>query len=91
MIAAFIVGRTIDYAGNLSPAYGSGTHGAGLNGYIEGAIGEVLAAKGVGCRGYGLHLGMGCNIAECLGKIVGARYNTVFTNHNCSNGYLACF
>jgi len=49
VIAAFIVRRAINNAGNLSPPYGSCTHGARLNGDIKGAIGEILAAKGVGC------------------------------------------
>jgi len=49
VIAAFFVRRAINNAGNLSPPYGSCTHGARLNGNVKGAIGEILAAKGVGC------------------------------------------
>ena len=86
VIAAFIVRRAINNAGNLSPPYGSCTHGARLNGDIKGAIGEILAAKGVGSCCDGLHLGMGCDIAEGLSKIVGTGYHAVFANHNRSNG-----
>jgi hypothetical protein len=49
MIATLIIGCAINNARYLSPPYGSCTHGARLNGDVKGAIGEVLAAKGVGC------------------------------------------
>ena len=90
MKTALIVGSTIDYAGNLGPPYRAGTHGAGLNGDIECAVGKVLATKGIGSSGDGLHLGMGGNIAERLGEIVGARNDAVLAYYYCPNGYLAC-
>ena len=43
LVAALLVGRTIDDTGNLCPADGSGTHRAGLDGDVEGAVGEILA------------------------------------------------
>ena len=89
MKTALIIRSTINHAGYLGPPYRTGTHGAGLNGDVKGAIGEVLAAKGIGCGGDGLHLGMGGDIAERLSKIVGTGYHAVFANHNCTNGYLA--
>ena len=64
VIATLIVLTAIDDAGDLRPADGAGTHGAGLDGDVEGAIGEVLASKGVGSGGDGLHLCMGSDIAE---------------------------
>ena len=71
MKTALIVGSTINYAGNLGPPYRSGTHGAGFNGDIECAVGKVFAAKSIGSGSDGLHLGMGGDIAERLGEIVG--------------------
>ena len=64
VIASLIIQTAVDDARDLCPADGAGTHGAGLDGDVEGAIGEVLAAKGVGCGGDSLHLGMGSDIAE---------------------------
>ena len=89
MKTALIVGSTIDYARNLGPPYSTSTHGAGLNGDIKCAVGEVFAAKGIGSSGDGLHLGMGRNIAECLGEIVGAGYDAIFAYYYCPDGNLA--
>jgi hypothetical protein len=49
MIATLIIGCAINNARYLGPPYSSCTHGARFNGDVKGAIGEVLAAKGVGC------------------------------------------
>ena len=89
MKTALIVGSTINYAGYLGPPYRTGTHGAGLNGDIECAVGKVFAAKGIGSSGDGLHLGMGRNIAERLGEIMGARYHAVLAYYYCPDGNLA--
>ena len=89
VIAALIVLTAVDDARDLRPADGAGTHGAGLDGDVEGAIGEVLATKGVGSGGDGLHLGMGCDIAEGLREVVGTRDDAVLTYHHGTNGYLA--
>ena len=91
VIATLIVLTAVDDARDLCPADGAGTHGAGLDGDVEGAIGEVLAAKGVGSGGDGLHLGMGCYIAECLGEVVGTRDDAIFAYHHGADGYLAGF
>ena len=61
----------INDTGNLRPPQGSGTHGTGLHGDVEGTVGQVLAAKGVGSGGDGLHLGMGSHVAERLRQVVG--------------------
>ena len=34
---------------------------------------------------------MGCYIAECLREVMGTGYDTVFTNDNGADGYLAGF
>ena len=44
-IATLLVATAIDNAGYLAPSQGSGTHGAGLYGDVERAVGEVLAAQ----------------------------------------------
>ena len=89
VIATLIILTAIDDAGDLRPADGAGTHGAGLDGNVKGAIGEVLASKGVGSGGDGLHLGMGSNIAEGLREVVGTRDDAVLTYHHSTNGNLA--
>ena len=43
-VAALGVATAIDDTGNLAPAKGSGTHGTGFDGDVEGAVGEVFAA-----------------------------------------------
>lgn len=91
VIATLIVLTAVDDAGDLCPADGAGTHGAGLDGDVEGAVGEVLAAKGVGSGGDGLHLGMGSDIAEGLREVVGPRDDAVLAYHHGTDGYLAGF
>ena len=91
VIATLIVLTAVDDARDLCPADGAGTHGAGLDGDVESAIGEVLASKGVGSGGDGLHLGMGSNIAEGLREVVGPRDDAVLAYHHGTDGYLAGF
>ena len=91
VIATLIVLTAVDDARDLCPADGAGTHGAGLDGDVEGAIGEVLATKGVGSGGDGLHLGMGSDIAEGLREVVGPRDDAVLAYHHGTDGYLAGF
>ena len=88
VIATLIILTAVDDARDLRPADGAGTHGAGLDGDVEGAIGEVLAAKGVGSGGDSLHLGMGSNIVERLRQIMGTGHNTIFAYHDAADGYL---
>ena len=90
VIAALIIRSTIDDTGYLGPPYRTSTHGTGLHSDIEGAVSEILATEGVGSSGDGLHLGMGGDIAEGLGQVMGTTDDAVLTNHDCSNGYLAC-
>ena len=91
VIATLIILTAIDDAGDLRPADGAGTHGAGLDGNVKGAIGEVLASKGVGSGGDGLHLCMGSDIAEGLREVVGTRDDAIFAYHHGADGYLAGF
>ena len=91
VIATLIVLTAVDDARDLCPADGAGTHGAGLDGNVKGAIGKVLTAKGVGSGGDGLHLGMGSDIAEGLRKVVGTRDDAIFAYHHGADGYLAGF
>ena len=73
---------------NLAPAQGAGTHQAGLDGDIERALGEVLAAQvGLG-RGDGLHLGMGGDVGECLGQVVAAGYHVALAHNHGPYGHL---
>ena len=90
VIATLIILTAVDDARDLRPADGAGTHGAGLDGNVKGAIGEVLASKGVGSGGDGLHLGMGSDIAEGFREVVGTR-DAVLAYHHGTDGYLAGF
>lgn len=91
MVASFFVGTSIDYTGNLRPAYRASTHRAGLDGDVECAVGEVLATQRVGCGGDGLHLGMGRHVAKGLRQIVRAGDNTVLAYDDGANGDFAGF
>ena len=42
-VTALDVEGAVDDAGDLRPGEGSGTHGTGLDGDVEGAIGEIFA------------------------------------------------
>ena len=89
MIAPLFVETAIDNAGNLCPADGTGTHHTGLDGDVERAFCEILAAQQVGCRGDGLHLCVGCDVAECFRQVVTAGNDAVFAHHDGTDGYLA--
>ena len=67
----FHVVRTIDDAGDLGPADGTGTHHAGFDGDVEGTLRQVFPSEGVGGGGDGLHLSVGGDVAEGLGEVVG--------------------
>lgn len=87
--AAFLVVGSIDEAAYLCPSDGSGAHGAGLDSDVEGALRQVFATELVGCHGDGLHLGMGGDVVEGLGEVVGACDDAVATHDDGSDGYLA--
>jgi len=82
VIASFLVGTAIDDTGYLGPSYRSGTHRAGFNGDVEGAVGEVLATQRVGCSSNGLHLGMSRDIAKGFCKVVRAGDDTILAHHD---------
>ena len=88
-IASFLVAAAIDDAWYLAPAEGTGTHGAGLYGDVEGAVGQIFASQLIGCSGNGLHLGMGCHVVQRLRQVVGTGYDAVLTDHHGADRYLA--
>ena len=88
-VAALGVATTVDNAGYLTPSEGSGTHGAGFDGDVEGAVGEVFATEFVGSHGDGLHLGMGGDVVEGLSEVVGSGNDAVLANDDGTNGYFA--
>ena len=88
-VATLLVGRSVDDARNLCPTDGTGTHGAWFHRDVERAVGEVFPAKGIGGSRYRLHLGMGGNVVESFGEVVGAGYYPVAAYYYCADGYLA--
>ena len=87
--AALFVVAAVDDAGNLAPAKGSGTHGARLYGNIECTVGQVFAAQFIGGGSDSLHLGMSRDVVQRLCQVMGARYHTVLTYDDGTDGYLA--
>ena len=81
-IAPLRIGSAIDNAPDLGPTQGGGTHRTRLKRDIESAIRQILAIQMLGGSRDGLHLGMGRNIAETLGKIMGARYDAVVADYD---------
>ena len=88
VVAPFLVETAIDDARNLRPTDGTGTHHAGLDGDIKRTLCEIFSAQQVGGRGDGLHLSMGCHVAERLCEVVTAGDNTLFAHHDSSDGNL---
>ena len=74
---------------HLRPTQGTGTHHTRLDGDVEGAVLQILAAKLVGSHSNGLHLGMRRRVAEGLGEVVGPCHNVVVTHHDGSDGHFA--
>ena len=91
MEATLGVGSTIDDAGHLGPADGTGTHHTGLHGDIEGTVGEILPTQLIGCDSDGLHLGMGSRIGQGFREIIGTGYHLLMTDNDGSDRYLTLF
>ena len=82
------VGGAVNYASNLRPCKGSGTHHAGLEGDVQSAVGEVLAANGLCRRGYGYHLGVGRYVVQQFGAVVAAGYYLAVAHYHRPDGNL---
>ena len=89
VIATLIILTAVDDARDLRPADGAGTHRARLHGDVEGAVGEVLAAEGIGSGGDSLHLGMGRDVTECFRQVVAAGHDALPAHHDAANGDFA--
>lgn len=87
--SALVVACTVNHSLYLCPADGSGAHGARLNGYVERAVGEILAAHEVLGSRYGLHFGVCSYVAQRFGKVVGTRNYAVVTHDDGSYRYFA--
>lgn len=91
VVAPFVVGCAVDDAAYLTPAECAGTHEAGLYGDVECAAGQIFSAKMCGCRGDGLHFGMGGHVGERFRKVVGACYHFSAAYHYRSyRHFVAC-
>jgi hypothetical protein len=73
----------------LGPVDGPGTHQAGLQGYVKGTIGQVLAAKGSGRRRNGQNFGMGRRVAELFHLVVRPRNHPVVAYHHGADRHLS--
>lgn len=88
-VSPFLVGSPEYEPSHLGPAYGAGAHHAGFEGNVEGTFGQVFTTQNIGCCRDGLHLGMGRNVAKCLGKVVCAGYDAPFVYDDGSYGNLS--
>ena len=88
-VAALGVVAAVNDAGHLGPAQGSGAHGARFDGDVEGAVGKVLAAEGVGSGGDGLHLGVGGDVVERLRQVVGTGHDALMADDDAADGDFA--
>ena len=86
-VASLGVGCSIDEAAHLCPSDGTCAHGAWLKSDVDSAVGEVLAAEGIGSRGDGLHLCVGGDIVESLSHIVGSCDDLVVAHYDGANGH----
>ena len=84
-----LVVGTIDEAAYLCPSDGSGAHSARLHGDVERALGQVFASELVGSHRDGLHLGMGGDVDEGLGQVVGSGNDAIAACDDGSDGDLA--
>ena len=80
-----VVGSPYDFT-DMGMAKCAGAHGARLQGDVERAFVQIFCAQGVGRCGDGEHLGVGGNIVEGFGLVVGAGDDLVVAHHDGPDG-----
>jgi hypothetical protein len=63
---------------------GSGTHGAGLEGGIEGAVFEAIVAEMLASLAEGYYFGVGGGVAVAEDSVLAAAYDFVFVDYDCA-------
>ena len=91
VVAALRVVGAVDQPAQLRPTQRTGAHGARLDGDIERAFVQILAAQRAGCGGDGLHLGMGGDVGQCLGEVVRAGDDAAAADDDRAYGHFAAF
>ena len=76
------VAGAIDNAPHLHPSRSAGTHRAGLDGDIQRAVGQILAAQRVGGGGEGYHLRVGRHVLQPLGVVVRPSHNLAVADYH---------
>ena len=87
--SGFGVGRGVDEAGDAGVEDGSGAHGAGLEGGVEGAVFEAIVVEGEAgfAEGYDLGVGGGVGVAE--DSVLASADDFVFVDDDCAYGDFA--
>lgn len=76
------------HACRLAPRDGSGAHHARLDGDVERALAQILAAERRRGRSQCLHLGMGRGILQRLHEVVTPPHDAVARHHDGADGHL---
>ena len=87
--AMLIISIALLIAANLAPPSRSGTHNAWFYSDVQGAACKVFGAEHLGGGGECQHFGVGGDVVEPFGEVVGARNDGVVAHDDCTDGYLA--
>ena len=88
--SGFGVGCGVDEAADARVEDGSGAHGAGFEGDVEGAVVEavVFECEAGGAEGYDFGVGGGVAVAE--DAVLASAYDLIFVDDDCAYGNFAC-
>ena len=86
-VAAFGIGCAEDNPPDPGPKRRAGAHWARLEGHIQRALIEVLAAKKFRRRRKGLHFGMGREVIQPFAEVVGTRNHLPTGHDDGTNGH----
>ena len=87
--SGFGVGGGVDESTDTGVEDGSGAHGAGFEGGVEGAVFEAVVFEGVAGFAEGDDFGVGGGVAVAEDPVLAAADDFVFVDYDCADGDFA--
>src|SRR5690606_35163126 len=84
-VATFLIEGPEDDATDMPPGERTGTHHAGLQRHVKGAIVQVFASDMVCRGGDGLHLCMGRHVVQALHQVMASRDDAAVGHDHCAD------